>query len=86
MRWLLGRSLAADGKLTPDLLDSIPGLPQERKSPMGELHWIFTAVTDSIAWDVLPSHLFQKLFRQVNKHTSLLKTDSSGFIGCIAVS
>jgi len=45
-------------------VDSIPGLPQERKSPLGELHWIFTAITDSIAWDILPSQLFQKLFRQ----------------------
>lgn len=31
---------------------------------MGELNWIFTAITDTIAWNVLDSDLFQKLFRQ----------------------
>lgn len=45
-------------------MDAVPGLPQDRKTPLGELHWIFTAVTDTIAWDILPSELFQRLFRQ----------------------
>lgn len=31
---------------------------------MGELNWVFTAVTDTIAWTILPPELFQKLFRQ----------------------
>jgi regulator-associated protein of mTOR len=31
---------------------------------LGELNWIFTAITDTIAWNVLNSDLFQKLFRQ----------------------
>lgn len=30
----------------------------------GELNWIFTAVTDTIAWNTFPRDLFQKLFRQ----------------------
>ena len=30
----------------------------------GELNWIFTAVTDTIAWNSLPRDIFQKLFRQ----------------------
>ena len=34
------------------------------RSPLGELNWIFTAVTDSIAWDLLPRTLFRRLFRQ----------------------
>ncbi|KAG2481635.1 hypothetical protein PVAP13_J096570 [Panicum virgatum] len=28
-----------------------------------ELNWIFTAITDTIAWNVLPHDLFQRLFR-----------------------
>ncbi|CAI5969772.1 unnamed protein product, partial [Closterium sp. NIES-64] len=36
----------------------------ERKTALGELNWIFTAVTDTIAWNTLPTHLFQRLFRQ----------------------
>ena len=31
---------------------------------LGELNWVFTAVTDTIAWNSLPRDLFQKLFRQ----------------------
>lgn len=31
---------------------------------MGELNWIFTAITDTIAWNTLPRELFQRLFRQ----------------------
>jgi len=50
--------------LTLDLLEKIPGLISDRKTMMGELHWIFTAITDTIAWNVLDSDLFQKLFRQ----------------------
>ena len=34
--------------------------------PAGELNWVFTAITDTIAWNVLPRALFQKLFRQVS--------------------
>lgn len=44
-----------------------PALPQtDRKTPLGELNWIFTAITDTIAWNVLPKPLFQKLFRSVS--------------------
>jgi regulator-associated protein of mTOR len=42
----------------------IPGRPQERKTPLGELNWIFTAITDTIAWNMLPRPLFKRLFRQ----------------------
>lgn len=49
-----------------DLIDTLPGIrkPNNRKSPFGELNWIFTAITDSIAWNILPREVFQKLFRQ----------------------
>jgi hypothetical protein len=43
--------------------------PIPRKTPLGELNWIFTAITDTIAWNVLPRALFQKLFRQVHGDT-----------------
>ncbi|KAL4901463.1 hypothetical protein BDW74DRAFT_160005 [Aspergillus multicolor] len=42
----------------------IPGRLQDRRSPLGELNWIFTAITDTIAWKSLPRALFKKLFRQ----------------------
>ena len=43
---------------------SIPGKVSERRTPLGELNWIFTAITDTIAWNCLPKPLFKKLFRQ----------------------
>ncbi|KAL4785889.1 raptor N-terminal caspase like domain-containing protein [Aspergillus varians] len=42
----------------------VPGRLQDRRSPLGELNWIFTAITDTIAWKTLPRALFKKLFRQ----------------------
>lgn len=42
----------------------VPGRLQDRRSPLGELNWIFTAITDTIAWNILPRQLFKKLFRQ----------------------
>ena len=47
-----------------DLNVEIPGRSTERRSPIGELNWILTAVTDTIAWNALPRVLFRKLFRQ----------------------
>ena len=43
---------------------SIPGRVSERRTPIGELNWIFTAITDTIAWNSLSKPLFKKLFRQ----------------------
>ncbi|KAI9708918.1 MAG: hypothetical protein M1820_003612 [Bogoriella megaspora] len=43
---------------------NIPGKTSERRTPIGELNWIFTAITDTIAWNTLPKPLFRKLFRQ----------------------
>lgn len=52
------------GGISRDLIKDIPGKINERRSPLGELNWIFTAITDTIAWNVLPRDLFQRLFRQ----------------------
>ena len=65
LRWFCSKSLLCSEGLTRDLIDRIPGKQTDRKTPLGELNWIFTAVTDTIAWNTLPRALFQKLFRQV---------------------
>ncbi|XXG39915.1 hypothetical protein AAC387_Pa01g0756 [Persea americana] len=63
LRWFCSRSLLSDS-LDPKDIDRIPGRQNDRKTLLGELNWIFTAVTDTIAWNVLPHDLFQRLFRQ----------------------
>ncbi|CAI7792947.1 unnamed protein product [Closterium sp. NIES-53] len=63
LRWFCSRSLLRDS-LDPEMVERIPGRQSERKTALGELNWIFTAVTDTIAWNTLPTHLFQRLFRQ----------------------
>ncbi|KAI4353507.1 hypothetical protein L6164_002452 [Bauhinia variegata] len=63
LRWFCTRSLLRES-LDYSLIDKIPGRPNDRKTLLGELNWIFTAVTDTIAWNVLPHELFQRLFRQ----------------------
>jgi len=50
--------------VTEDFVDQIPGRLNDRKTPLGELNWIFTAITDTVAWNTLPRPLFQRLFRQ----------------------
>ena len=52
------------GDLPTDVIERMPGKVSDKSSVIGELHWIFTAVTDTIAWSSLDRHLFQKLFRQ----------------------
>lgn len=51
-------------RVTMDLVDKVPGQITDRRTMLGELNWIFTAITDTIAWNTLPRDLFQKLFRQ----------------------
>lgn len=64
LRWfvlktpILGVNISSDDVMKP------PGSLAERRSPLGEINWIFTAVTDTIAWSVLPPALFKRLFRQ----------------------
>ncbi|PKS09396.1 hypothetical protein jhhlp_004011 [Lomentospora prolificans] len=50
--------------VSPERAKKLPGRLQERRTPLGELNWIFTAITDTIAWTTLPRHLFRKFFRQ----------------------
>eukprot|EP00980_Cylindrotheca_fusiformis_P012282 scaffold3001_cov122-Cylindrotheca_fusiformis.AAC.7 len=52
------------GSLNPEDIDAIPGNHLDRKTPLGELNWVFITITDSLAWNVLPKPLFQRLFRQ----------------------
>ncbi|CAK1546886.1 unnamed protein product [Leptosia nina] len=64
MKWFVLRSRlrsAREGLI--DLIDKIPGQVTDRRTMLGELNWIFTAITDTIAWSSLPPDLFQQLFR-----------------------
>ncbi|KAL8864667.1 MAG: hypothetical protein Q9174_007267, partial [Haloplaca sp. 1 TL-2023] len=60
--FLLERRLPSEVTLKD--AQKIPGRLAERRSPLGELNWIFTAITDTIAWNLLPRATFKKLFRQ----------------------
>eukprot|EP00871_Galdieria_phlegrea_P005516 jgi/Galph1/5966/GphlegSOOS_G4585.1 len=62
LRWFLSKTLIPG--LSVEMLDHIPGKLNDRKTMLGELNWIFTAITDTIAWNVLPRPLFKRLFRQ----------------------
>lgn len=64
LRWFVHQNPLSMEGVDPECVDRIPGTEDDRKTPLGELNWIFTAITDTIAWNVLPSPLFQRLFRQ----------------------
>ena len=50
--------------VTPEMIDRMPGSMDDRNTPLGDLARIFTTVSDTIAWNVLPRDLFKRLFRQ----------------------
>ncbi|KAJ3021340.1 hypothetical protein HKX48_008735 [Thoreauomyces humboldtii] len=50
--------------ISPEMIMKIPGRLNDRRTPLGELNWIFTAITDTIAWTTLPHDLFKRLYRQ----------------------
>lgn len=58
--------------LTLEMLDRIPGQINDRRTMLGELNWIFTAITDTIAWNVLDRDIFQvgllELITNVSRH------------------
>jgi regulatory associated protein of mTOR len=58
--------LGVKNRFPPNIIDDIPGVLTDRRTLLGELNWIFTAITDTIAWSCLPMDIFQKLFRQVS--------------------
>ncbi|KAH7107001.1 hypothetical protein BKA62DRAFT_825590 [Auriculariales sp. MPI-PUGE-AT-0066] len=50
--------------VTAEMVMRIPGDIKDRRTPLGELNWIFIAITDTIAWTTFPSHVFRRLYRQ----------------------
>ncbi|TKR72947.1 hypothetical protein L596_020326 [Steinernema carpocapsae] len=63
LHWYIVKNRLKD-RYPLDIASDIPGTITDRKTPLGELNWIFTAITDTIAWHALPKHIFQRLFRQ----------------------
>ena len=64
IRWFVLQNPYSFRDISPDVFENVPGKDNDRKTPRGELHWIFTAITDTIAWDTLPSSMFKRIFRQ----------------------
>ncbi|KAI5357619.1 putative regulatory associated protein of TOR [Septoria linicola] len=62
--FILQNPLGSTFGVSLDQARNIPGKVSERRTPLGELNWIFTAITDTIAWNCLEKPLFKKLFRQ----------------------
>ncbi|GMP48972.1 hypothetical protein CsSME_00016132 [Camellia sinensis var. sinensis] len=80
--WFCPRSLLRDA-FDPTIIDKIPGHPNDRKSLLGELNWIFTAVTDTIAWNVLPhgTHGIWQLKLALSYLSKSLKLNFSAVMG-----
>lgn len=49
--------------ITADMVMQLPGDLKDRRTPLGELNWIFTAVTDTIAWTTFSREIFTRLYR-----------------------
>ncbi|SPO41527.1 related to KOG1 - Subunit of TORC1, a rapamycin-sensitive complex involved in growth control [Pseudozyma flocculosa] len=72
LRWFVLQN-PLPSKLNLDMVMNIPGRLQDRRTPLGELNWIFTAITDTIAWTVLPRTIFRRLFRDDLMVAALLR-------------
>ncbi|TFK56405.1 hypothetical protein OE88DRAFT_12946 [Heliocybe sulcata] len=49
--------------ITADMVMQLPGDLKDRRTPLGELNWIFIAITDTIAWTTFPREVFTRLYR-----------------------
>ncbi|KAF9011295.1 hypothetical protein BDQ17DRAFT_1387682 [Cyathus striatus] len=49
--------------ITADMVMQLPGDLKDRRTPLGELNWIFTAITDTIAWTTFSKDIFTRLYR-----------------------
>lgn len=49
--------------VTADMVLQVPGDLKDRRTPLGELNWIFTAITDTIAWTTFSRDIFTRLYR-----------------------
>ncbi|WFC99913.1 Target of rapamycin complex 1 subunit kog1 [Malassezia yamatoensis] len=72
LRWFVLQN-PLPSSLNIDMVMNIPGRLQDRRTPLGELNWILTAVTDTIAWTVLPRGLFRRFFRDDLMVAALLR-------------
>ena len=64
LRWFVLSNLLSMKGVDPAAVEHLPGRLNDRKTALGELNWIFTSVTDTIAWNSLPQRDFHGLFRQ----------------------
>ena len=49
--------------ISGEMVSQLPGDLKDRRTPLGELNWIFTAITDTIAWTTFPREVFTPLYR-----------------------
>lgn len=49
--------------VSAEMVSQLPGDLKDRRTPLGELNWIFTAITDTIAWTTFSPTVFTCLYR-----------------------
>ena len=64
MWWFLLKSGNLRTGITIDMVMQIPGDLKDRRMLLDKLNWIFTAITNIIAWTTFPWEVFKKVFQQ----------------------
>ncbi|KAF7972619.1 hypothetical protein HWV62_17360 [Athelia sp. TMB] len=59
--------------ITAEMVGQLPGDLKDRRTPLGELNWVFTAITDTIAWTSFPRDVFTRLYRSYLLIASLFR-------------
>lgn len=71
--FILRNNLVLPVGVTIDSVKELPGDASNRQTPLGELEWIFIAITDAIAWTSLPPDVFNRLYRADKIVSSLFR-------------
>ena len=72
-QYLIAQNQYTMAGVSLDLCEHIPGKESDRNSFLGEIFWIYTAITETIAWCVLSSTEFQKYLRQELLTSALIR-------------
>ncbi|KAK0233895.1 raptor N-terminal caspase like domain-containing protein [Armillaria fumosa] len=62
LRYFVLNQKLPDG-VEQDMIMQLPGDLKDRRTPLGELNWIFIAITDTIAWTSFSRETFSRLYR-----------------------
>lgn len=73
VRWFILQNPYTMAGVNPDVCELIPGKENDRNTILGQICWIYLAVTETIAWSSLSPEDFQRYLRQELLTSALMR-------------